>query len=195
MVGVATVVGAVSAARNDPESTEPAPHPLRAGTAQATLVNTLHDHRVSLEMLQQAWRLDALADIAVQATAAARAAETVANRIAHDLDAIDDALTRAGHIARDMVRPTQVLESVQRMKQRRRELLTGLTTAVEQIGEVYTKLLELSVTTDLLGMPTEEISEAGQVSRSLDVIRGVFADLDALDRSVGSGSGLDQSGD
>ena len=74
------------------------------------------------------------------------------------------------------------------MKQQRRDLLTGLTTAVDEIGEVYTKLLELSTITDLFGMHTDEFNEATQVSRSLDVIRGVFADLEALDRSVRSGS-------
>ena len=50
-----------------------------------------------------------------------------------------------------------------------------------------------STTTDLLGMHTDEFTEATQVSRSLDVIRGVFADLDALDRSVRSGSPRDQA--
>jgi hypothetical protein len=42
-------------------------------------------------------------------------------------------------------------------------------------------------------MHTDEFSEATQVSRSLDVIRGVFADLDALDRSVRRGSPGDQA--
>jgi hypothetical protein len=93
-----------------------------------------------------------------------------------------------------MAGPAQVQESVQRMKQQRRDLLIGLTTAVDEIGEVYTKLLEFSTTTtDLLGMHTDEFSEATQVSRSLDVIRGVFADLDALDRSVRSGSPRNQA--
>ena len=143
---------------------------------QANLVNTLHDYRVNLELLHQARRPGAVAVIAAKAVEAARTAETVADRV-----------------ARQMVRSTQVQESVQRMKQHRRDLLTGLTTAVDEIGEVYTKLLELSTTTDLLGMHTDEFTEATQVSRSLDVIRGVFADLDALDRSVRSGSPRDQA--
>jgi hypothetical protein len=90
-----------------------------------------------------------------------------------------------------MAGPTQVQESVQRMKRQRRDLLTGLTT--DEIGEIYTKLLELSTTTDLLGMHTDQISEATQVSQSLDVIRGVFADLDTLDLSIRSGSLRDQA--
>jgi len=51
----------------------------------------------------------------------------------------------------------------------------------------------LSTTTDLLGMHTDEFTGATQVSQSLDVIRGVFADLDALDRSIRSDSSRDQA--
>jgi len=194
MFGVATVVGVVRGRTNDLESPDPAPRPLRAGTVQANLVNTVHDYRVSLELLQQPRPVQAVAAAGVQAAEAARTAETVANRVARALDAIDDAVTRADRIARQMAGPAQVQESVQRMKQQRRDLLIGLTTAVDEIGEVYTKLLELSTTTtDLLGMHTDEFSEATQVSRSLDVIRGVFADLDALDRSVRSGSPRNQA--
>ena len=193
MFGVATVVGVVRGRTNDLESPDPAPRPLRAGTVQANLVYTVHDYRVSLELLQQPRPVQAVAAAGVQAAEAARTAETVANRVARALDAIDDAVTRVDRIARQMAGPAQVQESVQRMKQHRRDLLTGLTTAVDEIGEVYTKLLELSTTTDLLGMHTDEFTEATQVSRSLDVIRGVFADLDALDRSVRSGSPRDQA--
>jgi hypothetical protein len=193
MFCIATVVGVVRGRTNDLESSELAPRPLRAGTVQANLVNTVHDYRVSLELLQQARPVQAVAAAGVQAAEAARTAETVANRVARVIDAIDDAVTRADRVARQMAGPPQVQDSVQRMKQQRRDLLTGLTTAVDEIGEIYTKLLELSTTTDLLGMHTDEFSEATQVSRSLDVIRGVFADLDALDRSVRRGSPGDQA--
>ena len=192
MLGVATIVGVVRGRTNDLESSEPAPKPLRAGTVQANLVNALHDYRVSLELLQQTRPAPAVAVTAVRALEAARTAETVANRLARALDAIDDAVARADNIARQMTRSTQVQESVQRMKQQRRDLLTGLTRAVDEIGEVYAKLLELSTTTDLLGTRTDEISEVIQVSQSLDVILGVFADLDALDQSVRNGRPRDQ---
>ena len=95
MFGVATVVGVVRGRTDDFESSEPAPKPLRAGTVQANLVNTLHDYRVNLELLQQARHPEAVAVPAAQATEAARTAETVANRFARALDAIDDAVTLA----------------------------------------------------------------------------------------------------
>jgi hypothetical protein len=142
MFCIATVVGVVRGRTNDLESSELAPRPLRAGTVQANLVNTVHDYRVSLELLQQARPVQAVAAAGVQAAEAARTAETVANRVARVIDAIDDAVTRADRVARQMAGPTQVQESVQRMKQQRRDLLTGLTTAVDEIGEIYTKLLE-----------------------------------------------------
>jgi hypothetical protein len=64
------------------------------------------------------------------------------------------------------------------MKQRRADLLRKLTDAVEEVGERYTKLLELSTTADLLAVPADEVSAAGQLSDSLDAIREVFAELE-----------------
>ncbi len=192
MYGVAAVIGVLRDRRNDRDSSEPAPRPLRAGTAQAHLVNTLHDYRINLDLLERTRLQQAVAVTAAQATEAARRAEIVADRLARALDAIDDAITRADHVARHVVRQTQVQESVQRMKQQRRDLLAGLTRAVDEIGEVYAKLLELSTTTGLLGPQTGEISEAGQVSQSLDLIRGVFADLDALHLSAASVATIDE---
>ena len=59
------------------------------------------------------------------------------------VDKVDDAITRADRVARDTPHSTGVQESVQRMKKQRQDLLAGLTKAVAEIGEVYTKLLEL----------------------------------------------------
>ena len=72
------------------------------------------------------------------------------------------------------------------MMQRRRDLLSGLTTAVDEVGEIYAKLLELAAATDLLGMHTDGIREATPVNQSLDDVRGVFADLAALDPAIRS---------
>ena len=52
------------------------------------------------------------------------------------------------------------------MMQQRLDLVSGLTTAVDEVGEIYAKFLELAATTDLLGMHTAGISEATQVSQS-----------------------------
>ncbi len=180
MFGAATVVGSVL--RGDTcelEPAEPAPQPPRPGTAQATLVNTLHDYRVGLERLKRAGLAEAITVTADQATQAARAAEATANRVARAVDAVDRAVSRADRVVRQMARPTQVQASVQRMRQRRSDLLAGLTNAVDEIGEAYAKLLELSTTANLLGLHTDETTEAARVSRTVDALRGVFAELEA----------------
>jgi len=116
---------------------------------------------------------------AVQAVEAARNADSVANRVARAVDAVDDAVGRAEGVARQMPRSGEVRASVQRMLERRHDLLTKLTNAVDEVGEVYAKLLELSTTANLVGVQTDGVTEAAQVNDSLDAIRGVFAELEA----------------
>ena len=140
---------------------------------------TLHGYRTDLGRLQQEQLEPAVAMTAVQAVEAARSAESVANRVARAVDAVDDAVGRAEGVARQLPRSGEVRASVQRMTQRRAELLNKLGEAVEEVGEVYAKLLELSTTADLVGVQTDGVTEAAQVNDSLDAIRGVFAELEA----------------
>jgi nucleoid-associated protein YgaU len=171
MLGVATVVG--DRVRHDPDA-----QPLRVGTPQAILVLTLQGYRDDLERLQHSRPAAAVAGTAVQAGAAARDAETVANRVAVAVDAVDDALTRADRVARQMTHTAEVRASIHRMQQRRSDLLAKLAAAVDEVGEVYTKLLELSTTADLIDVPTDDVSAAAQLNDSLDAIRGAFAELE-----------------
>jgi hypothetical protein len=178
MLGVAAVVG--GAMRGDGgDSGEPEPPPLRPGTVQAQLVDTLRGYRTDLEQLQSTSLAPAVGVSAVQAVEAARNAESVANRVARAVDAVDDAVGRAEGVARQMPRSGEVRASVQRMLDRRHDLLTKLTNAVDEVGEVYAKLLELSTTANLVGVQTDGVTEAAQVNDSLDAIRGVFAELEA----------------
>ncbi len=178
MLGVAAVVG--GAVRSDPAAPEqpPAP-PLRPGTVQQGLVATLNAYRVDLEQLQRGQLEPAVAMSAAEAVEAARSADAVANRVARAVDAVDDAVGRAQGVARQLPRSGEVRASVQRMTQRRDELLSKLSEAVEEVGEVYAKLLELSTTADLVGVDTDGVSEAARVNDSLDAIRSVFAELEA----------------
>ena len=178
MLGVAAVVG--GAMRGDAgDSAEPEPRPLRPGTVQAQLVSTLRGYRTDLEQLQSTALAPAVGVSAVQAVEAARNAESVANRVARAVDAVDEAVGRAEGVARQMPRSGEVRASVQRMLDRRHDLLTKLTNAVDEVGEVYAKLLELSTTANLVGVQTDGVTEAAQVNDSLDAIRGVFAELEA----------------
>ena len=177
MLGVAAVVG--GAARGGDEEAAPEPPPLRPGTVQAGLVATLHGYRTDLDELQRARLAPAVGVSAQQAVEAARSAETVANRVARAVDAVDDAVGRAEGVARQLPQSTEVRGSVHRMLQRRGDLLTKLNAAVEEVGEVYAKLLELSTTADLVGVDTDGVTDAAQVNDALDAIRGVFTELEA----------------
>lgn len=178
MLGVAAVVG--GAVKGDGgESAEPEVPPLRPGTVQAQLVATLRGYRSDLEQLQSTQLAPAVGVSAHQAVEAARTADSVANRVARAVDAVDEAVGRAEGVARQMPRSGEVRASVQRMMERRHDLLTKLTNAVDEVGEVYAKLLELSTTANLVGVDTDGVTEAAQVNDSLDAIRGVFAELEA----------------
>jgi hypothetical protein len=176
MLGVAAVVS--GAVRGDGESDEPDAPPLRKGTVQAGLVATLQGYRRDLEHLQRTQLAPAVAMSAAQAVEAARTADSVANRVARAVDAVDDAVARAEDVARRMPRSGEVRASVGRMLERRRGLLEKLTAAVDEVGEVYAKLLELSTTAALAGVDTDGVTEASQVNDSLDAIRGAFAELE-----------------
>ncbi len=179
MLGVAAVVGGAIRENGEGQPAEPELPLLRPGTIQAQLVGTLHGYRTDLDQLQRGNLAPAVAMSAVQAVEAARNAESVANRVARAVDAVDDAVARAEGVARQMPRSGEVRASVQRMMQRRNGLLGKLTEAVDEVGEVYAKLLELSTTANLVGVDTDGASQAAQVSDSLDAIRGVFAELEA----------------
>jgi len=178
MLGVAAVVG--GAVRSGSDDGAPEPPPLQPGTVQANLVATLHVYRSDLEQLNQHSELaPAIGVTASQAVEAARSAESVANRVARAVDAVDHAVGRAEGVARQMPRSSEVRASVQRMMERRHALLAKLNDAVDEVGEVYAKLLELSTTASLVGVETDGASEAAQVNDALDAIRGVFAELEA----------------
>ena len=177
MLGVAAVVG--GAVKGGGEGAAPELPPLRPGTIQAQLVGTLQGYRADLDQLTRGNLAPAVAVTAGQAVESARNAESVAGRVARAVDAVDDAILRAQGVARQMPRSGEVRASVQRMTDRRAGLLTKLTEAVDEVGEVYAKLLELSTTANLVGVETDGATEVSHVNDALDAIRGVFAELEA----------------
>jgi hypothetical protein len=178
-VGMLGVAAAVGGAVRGGQDAGPEEAPLKPGTHQAHLVATLSGYRGDLEELQRRSLAPAVAISAEQAVEAARNAERTANRVARAVDAVDDAVGRAEDVARRMPRSGEVRASVGRMLDRRRALLGKLNAAVEEVGELYAKLLELSTTAQLAGVDTDASSEAGQVNDALDAIRGAFDELEA----------------
>jgi hypothetical protein len=181
MLGVAAVVG--GAVRRDDRAAGDAgdaePPQLRRGTVQAGMLATLEGYRADLQALQAGRLAPAIAGSAGEAVAAAQEAEKISVSVAWAVDAVDDAITRAQGVARQMPGSGEVRASVQRMTDRRHELLTKLKQAVNEVGELYAKLLELSTTADLVGVDTDGARRAAEVSDSLDAIRGVFAELES----------------
>ena len=178
MLGVAAVVGGAARSGTDPVAEPVATVPLRPGTVQAGLVTTLHGYRVELERIGRGRLTAAVRPAADAAVDAARTALSTAERVARAVDAVDDAAARAQGVARQMPASAEVRASVQRLLGVRQDLLGRLSAAVGEVGEVYAKLLELSTTAELVGLPDDGQSEAAGVNDLLDAVRGAFAELE-----------------
>lgn len=174
MLGVAAVVG--GAVRKD--DAEPEPAPLRPGTVQYDMLRTLQGYRADLNRLTSAPQAPAVGVTAREAADAAAEAERVARSVALAVDAVDDALVRARGVAQQLPGSADVQATVQRIGERRGQLLTKLHDAVGEVGELYARLLELSTTAGLVGVDTDAGSRAADVNDSLDAIRVVFAELE-----------------
>ncbi len=149
---------------------------LRQGTEQYRLVETLRSYCADLSSLNKQRLGSALASQASSAVAAGETAKTSATEVALAIDSLDGALGRAGEVVRQMSSVERVAGPVERMVARRQQLLDKLTAGVDGVGELYTKLLELSTTADL--PPIDGPDPVAEVNESLDAIRGAFADLE-----------------
>lgn len=173
MLAAAAAVGALSGRGQDDED-EP---DLRSGTDQHRLVTTLDGYLDNIRNLQRDRSSTLVADRAAEALTAGTSARAVSVRVAAAVDDLDDALQRAGQVARQMSSESRVTGPLARMSERRTRLLGNLSGAVDGVGELYTKLLELSATAgDAAG--AAGIDPVAELSSSLDSIREAFAELD-----------------
>lgn len=158
---------------------DPAPS-LRLGTPQAGLIQSLQGYLADLSKLRHSDIPDAIQNSAIDALVAADGASAQAGRVAEAIDRLDDAIARSGKVADQMTsdRADGVRASLDRMKQRREALLSRLDTAVADVAEVYTKLIELSATADTMIVGSHGVSEIEQVNASLDQLRTAFAELE-----------------
>lgn len=176
MLGVAAVVG--GAVRSDDEA-QPPPAQLRPGTVQHDMLATLHGYGADLNRLASSPQAPAVGATAREAADAAADSERIARNVALAVDAVDDALVRARGVAQQLPGSADVQATVQRIGERRTQLLGKLHDAVGEVGELYARLLELSTSAGLVGMETDAGSRAAGVNDSLDAIRVVFAELEA----------------
>ena len=151
---------------------------LRPGTQQAELVAALDGYVSDLTKLRSGDLPGPLVDSAVEAVVAAKSAYGTARRTAAAIDALDDAVARSRNARRRLGSDVgSVADAEGRMLRRRAELAGKLQGGVAGVAEVYTKLLELSASMDSLGLAGGD--ELGEVSSSLDSLRGAFSELEA----------------
>jgi hypothetical protein len=156
---------------------------LRPGTPQAGLVAALAGYVADLTALREGRLPEPLVDSAIEALTAARSAYGTARRTAAAVDALDDAVARSQTARRRLGRNVgSIAEAEGRMMRRRQELTAKLETGVAGVAEVYTKLLELSASLGSMGIAGGD--ELGDVSASLDSLRGAFDELEADTKKV-----------
>lgn len=193
MLGVAAAAGALQAGRND-DAARPAEPVLVQGTVQYRSVSALESYLADLTRLQAGPMTALLAAQAADAVQAATSARSVAVTVAGSVDQLDSALVRATEVAQQMTARDPVIALVRRMHDRREELLAKLATAVDGVGEVYARLLELSATS--AGLGSDSIAgpdPVAEVNLSLDAIRQAFAELDTA--AQGTSARLSVPGD
>jgi hypothetical protein len=179
VLGAAAVVGAVVAAGGADDV--PA---LRSGTDQARQIATLDGYLADIRGLGSK-ATGPVAERATEAVAAAGSAREVAVRVAAAVDDLDGAIGEAGKVAKTMTSKNRVAPSLQRMSDRRRKMLGQLSGAVDGVGELYTKLLELDASTD---EPVDSgMDPVAELTSSLDAVREAFAELDSQARHARDG--------
>lgn len=181
-IGLGMLGGAAAAASllrvRASESEEPEPK-LARGTAQARMVEALSGYLADLAVLRASRLPESVTDSAIEALVATDGAHAQALRVAVAVDRLDHALYRSQAIvAGPTGTPAGVRESMDRMQARRQALLGKLDSAVAEVAEVYTKLLELSATVDTLDVAGPQLTDVETVNASLDSLRTAFAELE-----------------
>jgi len=183
MLGAAGVVGALARGSSGDELASPTGEKLPElvrGTPQARMVEALRGYLGDLKALRESRLPDSVTDSAIQALVATDGAHAAALRVAVAVDKLDNAIERSQRIVGggSAAVPSGVRDSLRRMEERRQGLLGKLDTAVAQVAEVYTKLLELSATVDSLDVGGPQLTEVETVNHSLDSLRTAFAELE-----------------
>lgn len=179
MLGVAAVAGALSRSSAPQRSAEPE---LVPGTVQQRSVRTVESYLADLTRLHGGPTVPLLAGQADDAVQAATSARSVAVTVARSVDQLDAAIARATEVARQMTAGEKVAALIERLQRRRTELLAKLTAAVDGVGELYARLLELTTTAEVTaevtgGAAGPALDPVAEVNVSLDAIRQAFAEL------------------
>jgi hypothetical protein len=176
--GVGAVVGALMQ-RDDAGEDAEAMVGIRQGTQQASMVTAIERYVEDLRRLRGGELPDSVMDQAISALVAAEGTRDTARRVAAAVDGLDEALRRSQEVAGPQ--PSgEVRAAMERMSQRRGELITKLHHSVEAVATVYAKLLETSATINSLDVGDEALGEIASVNRSLDQLRGTLTELEEM---------------
>ena len=151
---------------------------LHRGTEQAKLVELLDRYINDLRNLRSGPKPDAVVDPSIEALVATENAYPNAVRVAAAVDGLDVALSRAGGPSENQ----EVRAAVQRMSDRRKALLGKLQLTVDEVAEVYTKLLEMSAAVSSMDLTIGATKDVEQVNASLDSLRTSLAELETQAR-------------
>lgn len=177
--GAAAAAAALRGTRSSGEDEAGKAPELARGTAQAAMVDALRGYLADLATLRSSRLPDPVTDSAIEALVATDGAHAQAVRVAAAVDKLDEALYRGRAVAAGPSGSGEgVRASIDRMQARRQALLRKLDTAVADVAEVYTKLLELSATVDTLDVAGPDVTEVDAVNASLDGLRSAFAELE-----------------
>jgi hypothetical protein len=177
--GAAAVAAALRGLGDGGGDEKEKPVELARGTAQAGLVDALQGYLADLAALRSSTLPDSVTDSAIEALVATDGAHAQALRVAAAVDKLDQALYRGQAVAAGPSGSGEgVRASIDRMQARRQALLRKLDSAVGEVAEVYTKLLELSATVDTIDVAGPDVTEVDAVNASLDGLRAAFAELE-----------------
>lgn len=155
---------------------------LAAGTPQRDQLRSLDEYVERLRELRSSPLAEDITSTVIEALSAAESSRESAVRKVAAIDALDSALALA--LPRGSSRsatPAGVSSSVTRMAQRRTEMLDRLCVAVDQVAEVYAKILELATSVDSTHLGGYD--PVAEVSASLDNLRGAMAELERTDEN------------
>lgn len=153
-----------------------APARLKAGSEQAKAVRALDGYLEDLRGLQARTLPDAVTSSAIEALVAADGARAVALQVAQAIGGLDQAIARGREVASSRG-TTGALSAVSRMVARRDALLTKLNRNVDEVAEVYTRLLELSATVGTMGLGENGTADVEGVNASMESLSQAFAEL------------------
>jgi len=172
---VGALVGGLLRGEDDDAPREPALPEIRKGTEQAQLVDLLDRYLRDLRNLRSSPKPDAVVDPSIEALVATETAYPTAVRVAAAVDGLDTALTRSASTPSGSA---EVRDAVQRMANRRGALLEKLRGMVDEVAEVYTKLLEMSAAVSSLDVTMGATEDVEKVNSSLDSLRHTLAELE-----------------